>query len=358
MDRIETSSVAGSSGTKGRRARIVIAAVSAIALTTVAACGSSGGGNKSSDPKSQKLTVVWNSTPDVTYLPMLMAVAQMKKDGYNISAETVSGADVAAQALASNRAQFTADNITGAAAAVAHGAGIKIVAATQANEAAWVTSPGYEDCNKLTGKSVGIFGPAAASGYTKEMDLYFSKHCPNVKPHLVTIPDSSLRAQAMANKQIVATVLAVSDADTLQKKLDPNTHYTETRFSEAFPGLADNYLFANTSVLKSDPQAVATFVADTLKATRQIYSQAGNTSAFSKLLSTYLSAKSYTADSATSTLDAKIWYANGGLDQAGVSGLTQTLKVFKLPGTASNLIDNSPLQQALKQIGTSQDTTR
>jgi hypothetical protein len=287
-----------------------------------------------------------------------MAVAQMKKDGWNITAQTVSGADVAAQALASNRAQFTDDNITGAAAAVAHGAGIKIVAASSANEAAWVTAPGYSDCNSLNGKSVGIFGPAAASGYTKEMDLYFSKHCPNVKPHLVTIPDSSLRAQAMANKQIVATMLAISDADTLQKTLDPKTKYTVTEMSAAFPGLADNYLYANTNVLKSDPTAVETFVADSLTAVRQVYADASNTAAFTKLLSTYLSAKSYTAASATSTLAAKIWYANGGLDSQGTAGLTQTLKVFQLPGTASSLIETSAAQQALKQVGSSKDTDR
>lgn len=335
------------------------AAVAAAVALSLAACGSSKPGNSGGDSgKSASLTVVWNSTPDVTYLPMLMAVHQMKKQGYNINAQTVSGADVAAQALASNRAQFTADNITGAAAAVAHGAGIKIVAVQSANEAAWVTAPGYEDCNKLTGKSVGIFGPAAASGYTKEMDLYFKRHCPNVKPHLVTIPDSSLRAQAMANHQIVATVLAISDAGTLTKKLDPSGHYNVTPMSKEFPGLADNYIYANSSVLKNDPAAVTAFVADTLKATRQIYADANNTAAFSKLLSTYLSAKSYTAESAKSTLDAKIWYANGGLDQQGTKGLAETLKVFQLPGTAKSLIDNAPMQAALKQVGTSQLTQR
>ena len=340
-----------------RRRTVAIASLTSVLfLATSAACGTSAKDTGAADVKKRPVVVAWNSTPDLAYLPLLMAVDAMQKDGYNLKAQTLSGADVVAQALDSNQAQFTSDNITGAAKAVEKGAKIQIVSAASANEAVWVTTPGYEDCNDLTGKPVGIFGPAAASGYTKEMNAYFAKRCPNVKPKLVTIPDSALRAQALGNGQIVATVLARSDAENLISKSGKTGEYTVTGFRELFPGLADNYLFANGDVMKNHPKIVTAFVKAQLEAIRQIYRDPSTATDF---VDTHLNKKAYSDESVKAAIANKIWYVNGGLDdEVGIAGLTETLSVFKLPGKADKLVNTSFVDKALKDLGRSEYTKR
>jgi ABC-type nitrate/sulfonate/bicarbonate transport system substrate-binding protein len=327
-------------------------------VLAVAACGGPGSSSTSTTASGKTpLVLVWNSTPDVTDLPLLMAINSLKSQGYDISAETVSGADVATQALAANRAQFTTNQIAAEASAAAHGAPVKIIEATASNPAVWVTAQGYQNCASLTGKPVGIFGPASASTYTQEMDYYFGKFCPNVKPSLVTIPDSGLRAQAMANGRIVASVLADSDALSLTQKLDPKHHYNVVPLTRTFPGLADTYLYANSSVLKSDPAAVVALVKADLQNVRKIYQ---DPSSLPSLIEKYYgtSSSAPTLTSGQQAVSGKTWYANGGLDAAGVSGLVASMKMFELPGNPRTFVDQQPLTSALKQIGQSGLTSR
>lgn len=338
------------SGTRVRRSALLVLLAALLSLTTVACgIGSSGG------DEDKKISVVWNSTPDIAYLPLLMAIDTMKKNGYDIEATTLSGADVAAQALSSDRAQFTSDNVSGAANAIEMGAPIKAVAANSANEAVWVTTDGHQDCASLDGEPVGIFGPEASSGYTKEMNAYFDNECPGVEPKLVTIPDSSLRAQALANGELEATVLALSDAVTLETKLDPDGNYHVTSFRDEFPGLADNYLYTTDQVLADDPDLVNAFVKAELQATREIYS---NPERLPQLLEEHFGSKAYSHDVAVAAAKRKAWYANGGLDETGMKGLEKTLKLFDLEGSSDDIVDSDPLDTVLADIGRSDATTR
>lgn len=361
--RPSTRTVCGTPRREPRRTRVrgVLFASGVVGLAALTACGSGGGGakrnqgGKSAGIDTTSITIAWNSTPDVAYLPMLMAIDAMRKQGYHVSATTLAGAPEAAQALATDRAQFTEDNITGAAGAVKQGAPIKAVGVISANEAVWVVRDSYSDCSQLSGKSVGIFGPAAVSGYTKQMNLYFKKNCPNAHPNLVTIPDSPLRAQAMANGQIDATVLSIGDAEHLIQTTNGKQKFKIVPFNTEFPGLADNYFYASLKTITKHPSVVTTFLADEMKAARQIYDAP---SSYSALLSKYLKPDQYTKESADVELHSKLWYTNGGLDKVGISGLTETLSAFALPGTASALTDNGPLNRALAQIGRSSLTKR
>lgn len=348
-----SASMRNGSGIRVRRGAVSALLVSMLSLTSVACgIGSSGSG---SGGGGAEVTVVWNSTPDIAYLPLLMAIDTLKKDGYNINATALSGADVAAQALSSDRAQFTSDNVSGAANAIKMGAPIRAVAASSGNEAVWVTTDGYEDCASLDGKPVGIFGPAASSGYTKEMNAYFDDECPGVEPKLVTIPDSALRAQALANDQLDATVLALSDAVTLQTKLDPSGTYHVHSFRDHFPGLADNYLFTTEQVLQDDPDLVNAFVKAELEAVRSIYR---NPEQLPSLLDEHFGSKAYTHEVAVAAAKRKTWYANGGLDDTGLKGLEETLRLFELDGSPDEIVDPDPLDAVLGDIGESDATTR
>lgn len=327
------------------RSIVGLAVASAMALT---ACSSSKGssppaGAAGSGIDSSHVVIAWNSTPDEAYLPLLMAIDTMKQQGYSIEAKTLSGSDISFQSLATNNIQFTADSLPPGALSVSQGAPIRLIGTRNANLVVWVADKDYTDCAKLDGKPVGIY--SETGGYTVLMKLYFAKHCPNVKPQYVTIPDSPVRAQAVATGRLFGTALGLPDAVALQKKY-PNKSFYVVPLKEDLPGVGDEYVYTNDKTLQSHPKIAQALLTAQLTAIRAIYSDPSKLDA---LVKQYL--PSVTDSSvAKQFVEQKIWYANGGISGPG---LANTLKAFSLTGSAEQLQNAAPLAATIAAIGKS-----
>ncbi len=336
-----------------------IAVIAAVSL--LAACSSSGGGSSAGAGGSSSgsgatsggssgggakgtLTVAFNSTPDPSYLPLMMAIDTMKGQGYNVKTSQTQSDSTAFQLMSSNRVQFLLTNLADGAAPVSQGAPLKAVLGAEANATTWVAAQGYDDCSKLSGKPVGIYAPN--EGYTLIQQAYFDKACPGVKPNLVVIPDSALRAQALASGKILGSVLGTSDAFALTQKY-PQKHFVTVNMGTEVQGAGDSYIWTNTTTISKNGPMVNDFLTDILKATRQIYSDPSQVAA---LATKYFGA----ANVAVAQLYAKqkLWYANGTLD-----GIQPTLTLYKLPGTVEKISDPAPLNTVIGAIGRSPATT-
>jgi ABC-type nitrate/sulfonate/bicarbonate transport system substrate-binding protein len=304
--------------------------------------GASSGASPSAALDTTPVQVAWESSPDETYLPTLMAIDAMKQQGYNITAQQLASDPVVVQALASNTVQFTRYSLQGLAQAVQQGVPLKAVSSVDRNTVTWVVATGYEDCSKLDGKPVGIYSPTA--GYTIEQNIYFAKNCPNVKPTFVSIPDSLLRAQALAAGQILASALGSPDALNLKTQYPGKFSFVD--FGTALPALDLDYIMTNTQTLKDHPSIVEALVREQLKAVRQLYTDP--TSASGYLTKFLPSVKSDAV--AQQFIATKIWYANGGF---GGTGLEGGIQAFGVQGDRSTLTDQGPMTAALKEIGNS-----
>lgn len=336
-----------------RRATTALIATLATVSVALASCsssksggGSGGGSGSAGGVDKSHVVVAWNSTPDESYLPLLMAIDDMKKQGFSIEAKTLSGSDISFQSLATNAIQFTADSLPPGALSVSQGAPIRIVDTRNANLVVWVADAAYEDCSTLGGKPVGIYSDTG--GYTVLMKLYFDKHCPGVKPKYVTIPDSPVRAQAVATGRLAGTALGLPDAVALQKKY-PDKHFYVLPLKEDLPGVGDEYVYTNQQTISAHPAIVQALLSAQLKAIRNIYQSSGTLDA---LVKQYLPSAS-DSSVAKQFVEQKIWYANGGLTGPG---LANTLKAFDLPGDPSKLQDPAPLQAVMSKIGPSPAT--
>lgn len=348
------------------RNRATVAAT--VVMSLVAACGGAGATSTPTAPPSTptsapteaptatpaptmdatKFVVGWSSTPDEKYLPYLMAIDAMTEAGYQVSGTQVASDDILYQGLTSNDIQAGMGGASQVANAVAAGVPIKIVETRSSTDAVYVAANAYSDCSTLANQPVGIYSPQAI--LTLFMEQYFSQNCPGVNYTAVTIADSGLRAQAMEQGQIVATVLGLSDAIALDAN-NPGK-FTEVSFGQTLPGIGDAYLVANQSTLSDHAGLVEAWVAANLKAIRDVY-QADDATLAGLETKYFPDAKD---DSILKSLrDAKLWQANGGL--AG-DGLTQTLSLFKLPGDRATLVDDGPLTAALAEVGSSTLTDR
>ena len=267
----------------------------------------------------------------------------MDKEGYNIEAKTLSGSDITFQSLTSNQIQFTADSLPPGALAASKHAPVRLIGTRNANLVDWVSASDYTDCSKLNGKPVGIY--SQTGGYTVEMQLYFDKHCAGVKPTYVTIPDSPVRAQAVATGKIFGTALGLPDAVALQAKY-PDKKFNVVPLRQDLPGVGDEYVYSNETTISSHEGIVQELLTQQLKAIRSIYA---DPSTLDALVKQYLPSVT-DATVAKQFVQQQIWYANGGLKGPG---LANTLKAFSLPGTPDGLQDTGPLDAAIAAIGTS-----
>lgn len=313
--------------------------------TSSSASTASGGGAAEID--DAPFVIALNSTPDEQYLPMLMAADDLNSQGYDIEIQQLAGSDVVFQGLASDQVQLTGDSLDPGANAIKAGAPIKIIATRNANQVIWVADSQYQDCAKLDGKPVGIY--AVSAGYTTLMNLYFDAECSGIKPQLVTIPDSSLRAEAVASGEIDGTALGTPDAITLSAKY-PDKDFFVLPLKEALPGVGDEYIYTNEKTIESRSSVLVAYEAAVLNATRKLYSTAD--ADLLALVQKYLPDVE-TTDVAKRFISDKVWYANGGL--AG-PGLSATLSAFSLPGAPDDLQDTSVVTAALDEVGQSADT--
>ncbi|HEX5465342.1 MAG TPA: ABC transporter substrate-binding protein [Candidatus Limnocylindrales bacterium] len=292
------------------------------------------------------MKIAWNSTPDLSYLPLLMAIDDLKSQGYNISAAQLTSSDLVFQSLAGNQVQFTADTLAIGALAASKGAPIKVIGTRNADLVTWVTLKDNTDCTKLDGKPVGIY--SQTSGYTLLMNLYFKANCPDIKPTLVTIPDSPLRAKAIVSGEIEGSTLGLPDAITIDKASPGKLAITY--FGQDMPGLADDYVFTNADTIKDHGSIVTAFLEAQLKAIRSLYQ---DPTQIAGLVAKYLPESGDVSDIATQFIDKQLWYANGGLAS---DGLQKTLEAFDIPTTRDQVLDDSPMKAALAAIGQSDAT--
>jgi len=288
----------------------------------------------------------------MSYVPELVALDAMKANGYDVTQTQFASDSLTGAALATNAVQLDAGDTVGFSNMIAN-TPIKMIDARQNNEWSFVTTADITDCAQLTGKKVGYFNLTGVS--TAYPTAYFSQHCPDVKPDVVLIPDSGLRAQAMAAGQLDATPLQLNDAIALLAQ-NPGKFHTLVNFATELEGIGRDFIATNEDTLNNHPTQLQEFVKQHLLAIRSFYEQPGVALAAAQ--------KYLTPDPSMETIvqayvDGKLWCANGGLQDGALGKALGYLQGFGLvtgPTSEAVYLAPAPLLGALQDIGTSTDT--
>ncbi|MGH3663367.1 MAG: ABC transporter substrate-binding protein [Micromonosporaceae bacterium] len=304
-----------------------------------------------------KLAMGNNSTPDATYLPLEMALETMRKDGISVKPDIqFQSAELSLQALASNQVQFLSVPIVQAAAAVAKLPDLRVITTRSNNHWTFVTDKSITSCDQLDGKKVGIFSKEGVS--TAYLEIYFKQQCPGVEPDYVVTADSTLRRQALENKQIVASPLQATDAVQILSN-HPGDYHELVNFGQKYPTIGRDVVMTNKATLEGNPDAVRAFVRGQVEAIRWLYEHPDEASGtLDKLLGKHIPSE---VDKVSDyVLDNKLFCANGGLAD---ENLEESLKVFGsdydfLPKevTIKKLVDPGPMDAVLAKIKKSSAT--
>lgn len=329
----------------------------AAGLSLVVACGGTGG-SAGSSTGIDKTPIVFgsDSTPDESYLPILMALDTMKKEGYAVQPNVqLNGTDLVIQAVANNQVQLMASGVIQIATAVDKKIPLTVIGTRQNNTWNLVTTRDITSCDQLNGKRVAIFSTGGTS--TAYLKIYLAKNCPGAKLDTLVIADSVLRRQALENGQVVAAPLEGADTVQITNGANASRFHVLVNFAREMPGVGRDVVVANPTFLSEHPSVVRAFLKAQIEAIRSLYR---DPKSIGSLNAKYFKYGDQAAAIGQFFIDAKMWCANGGLRTADMDNqLKAYADAGKVPATitTSALVNDASMKAVIQELGTSSQTT-
>ncbi|RBQ17506.1 ABC transporter substrate-binding protein [Spongiactinospora rosea] len=225
--------------------------IAVAALTAVTACG---GGVATTNPDGTRSFTVAVIEPDITTVPILAAVDDLRRAGHKVEIVELAEPELAMEGLARGDYAISAEATSPALIAIEQDAPIKIIADVIGNQWAVYGKPGISSCDDLGGRPFGIFSEGAvATAMAKD---WVRAQCKaGRQPEYLTIGGSDVRAQALLAGEIDATPLEVSDVVALESS-GKSTFSQVVDFGKSLPDLHPQTVYANTEFL-TEHRAVA-----------------------------------------------------------------------------------------------------
>lgn len=185
--------------------------------TTPAGEATTPAGAETEEPTDQaevNLTAVHGSSPDFIAIPTLAAWDILAEEGINVKQIYVEDGPTAVQTVVRGDAQIITNVAANAGVlAIEEGANIKMLAAPQLMTWSLASTPDIETIPELDGKEIAVhsetsFTRTVAESFAREYDM---------SPNIIYVPGSEVRAQALANGEIDATIIDLSDIARLEQ---------------------------------------------------------------------------------------------------------------------------------------------
>lgn len=286
---------------------------------------------------------------DVRDVPMLMAIDDLRAQGYTVEVTLLASGALIAEGLNRGEADLALINNQTMWTAVKKGAPVRTLLQAVDNTTVLIVKQGTTSCSALDGKPVGL--PTLTGLNPSLLNLYLKANCPGAAPKFVAIPESAGRTAALLSGQLEATTVPGEEFLKLEKEA-PGKFAMLLVFAQAFPQLRVEGLHARKDWLDKNPQVARDFARALLEANRKVtasphvlYDEA---------------VKRLTIDAATAKqiadthLRLKVWDPNGALTQQNVESTIAFLAdINAVPKDTAfaEVADLSVLEDVLKAIG-------
>lgn len=286
---------------------------------------------------------------DVRDIPMLLALDDLKAQGYTVETTYANSSTIIAEALSKGDADVGLFNAQTAWVAISKGAPIRTIIQFTGATTVIAAKNEITDCHMLDGKR---FGVATTSGANPALlKQYLDQKCGGAKPELIVIAESGARSAAFIAGELDATFLPGEELLKIQEQA-PNKFHSLLQFASEYPNILIDSLHARQEWLAQNPQLAHDLVLAIVKANRAVINnpQLLYDESVKRLKLDPAVAKSI----ADVHLKNGIWSANGGMTDESV------LTTLTFYGTATGLskdlkpqdvADLSVLNTVLNEIG-------
>ena len=217
-------------------------------------------------PEPVNLTAVHGSSPDFIALVPAAAWTILAESGINVEQQYVEDATIAIQAMVQGEAQIATNiGVNVGLIAVEEGAPIVDVMATQRPTWAFVSRDEFSTIEELKGATVGVhsetsFTKALADFYDEQYDLGMTQ---------LIVPGSEVRAEALANDQIDASVIDLPDIVRLSATYPGSFVVLET-VGETLPMLIEQDIWMDRGWVEENPEVALQVVTGLVEGLRKL----------------------------------------------------------------------------------------
>ncbi len=239
-------------------------AIGMIGLIVLASCAAP---STPTPEKSGTFRVGFASEVDFGDLPTLMAHDLLRAQGYTVEPQFFANADLEVAALAQGALDFGNGSTRTHWNAVAKSVPLVTVMEQTANVWSLVAKTGIKTCADLNGRRVAYSSAGALSAAL--LKAYLGQNCPEAKPEILLIPNSSARAAALLAGESDAAPLELADVLQMQQKA-PDKLHTLINFAQALPQLKTTGVHVRSDFAKQHPEQVRDYLQALLSVHRDI----------------------------------------------------------------------------------------
>jgi hypothetical protein len=286
---------------------------------------------------------------DMRDVPLLMALDDLRGQGYTVETTYMASSSLIAEALARGDADLALLNNLTMWNAVAKGVDARTLVEPVASTTLLVAQTSITHCSQLNGLGVGL---ASASGLsTARLEYYFDQVCPGIVPNYAVISESSGRSAGLLSQDLAAAVIPAEELLKLQQG-SPGKLHILADVAAIFATVRQDGIHARYGWARENPSIIKDFLKALLSANRKVLAE--------RKLLIQQSMKRLEMDEATAGAIADMhlslgtWDANGGLTpelvQSTLDFLTE-IGSLKTGQSVSDVSDLSYLQAVLAEIG-------
>ena len=221
------------------------------------------------DPPDQvvNLTAVHGSSVDFIAIVPLAAWSILEERGISVEQRYVEDGSLAIQAIEQGDAQIATNiGVNVGLLAVEEGASIIDVLATQRPTWALVSTPDIATIPDLEGKTIAVHGEtsftkAVADFYAQEFELDVNQ---------IIIPGSEVRAEALANGEIDASVIDFPDILELSRTYGEDSFNVLATLGETLPNLIEQDIWLDADWVDENPDLALEVVTALLEGIRKL----------------------------------------------------------------------------------------
>ena len=248
------------------RFRFRLLAITGAMALIATACGSDDTGVGGTADEPVELTAIAGSSVDFISLVPLAAWEILAEENIDVEQRFVEEASTAIQAIEQGQAEIgTNIGVNVGVPAVDAGASIVDVVATQRPTWALAVAPDINTLSDLAGKRIAVHGEAS---FTRAVSQWFAAENGYEYEELI-IPGSEVRAEALAQGQIDASVIDLPDVVQLGATY-PDSFKVLVTIGEEFPSLIEQDLWFSRSWAEENPELATRVTQAIVEAMRKL----------------------------------------------------------------------------------------
>lgn len=299
--------------------------------------------------KSGTIRYFHNPNVDMRDLTTLMALDDLRAQGYTVVDEPLAGSSLLIAALEKGDADLISGNNQNAWLAIAKGIQARTIMQRIGMPLVIAAKQELKTCADLNGKPLGL---STSTGLVTSLyEHYMKQNCPDAKPEILSISEDTGRVAGLVGGQLDAAQLPSQYLVDLEKQA-PGRFHTLIPLTARFPQIQINGLHARREWAEQNPATVRDVIRALLQANRRVI--ADPQLLYDEAVKRMQLEPAIAKQVGDLYLQANVWDPNGAMTETSVQATLDFMQESQLVPAelkVQDVTDLSYLNAVLDEIG-------